>query len=457
MTKRAASRRHIVVNEREEIDGLDSAEHDDLRRFAASQPDEDGARPVLVERKGKLHARNYVGIIETRKGTVLEILPKVDVADPTSDEKTRNERNREVFYTMLRCYRGLRFARFNQAGIRELRRYSMLGVFVRLFLEDLLRLTKRGLGRHYELMEDNLPCLRGRIQFAGHIRHNVANGARFYCEFDEFTADRPENRLIHTTLRRLLTAGHPDQKGYRAGKGAAPPATVESRRNRQLLHELRVCFADVPQSSRPEVDWQRRRLDRSMRHYDAVMAWVGLFLFNHGLATYAGQHVNRALLFPMEEVFEDFLVDAFRRHQQCYRVRTQGPQKAFAKIDADDAFTMKPDIALMRGKDVSFVLDAKWKRIDNEKGIENWKPHKEIAQSDVYQCYSYGRRFGCRKVALLYPATPQFNTHRRYEFNDAVACQPLELWCFPFSVDKPRESIKKIMCDLQRSASSASG
>ena len=297
----------------------------------------------------------------------------------------------------------------------------MLDVFIRLFLEDLLRLTKRGLARHYQPVEDNLPCLRGRVQFAEHIRRNAANGARFYCEFDEFTADRPVNRLIRTTIQRLLATAHPD--------------------HRQLLHQLRICFADVPQSERPEVDWQRRRIDRSMRHYDTVMAWVGLFLFNHGLATYAGEYVNRALLFPMEEVFEDFLVAAFRSHQQQYKVRAQAPQRAFATTRGKDAFTMKPDIALMRGDDVSFVLDAKWKRIDD--------PKDDIAQSDVYQLYSYGRKFGCPTVALLYPKTPQFNKPLRYEFNDAVRDQPLALWCFPFDVADSGTSVASIIDQLQ--------
>ena len=57
-----------------------------------------------------------------------------------------------------------------------------------------------------------------------------------------------------------------------------------------------------------------------MRHYDTVMPWVGLFLFGHDLATFAGSHVNRALLFPMEEVFEDFVTAAVRRHQRCFTV-----------------------------------------------------------------------------------------------------------------------------------------
>ena len=408
--------KHIVVEEHETLDDLHGAEEEDLRRFALANVDEDGAgaRLVLGERDGKLHARNHVGIVETRKGTVVEILPKVDFGDRAADE----QETRQVFLTMLRRYRPLRFVQFNQASIRELSRYPMLDVFIRLFLEDLLRLTKRGLARHYQPMEDNLPCLRGRVQFAEHIRRNAANGARFYCEFDEFTADRPVNRLIRTTIQRLLATAHPD--------------------HRQLLHQLRICFADVPQSERPEVDWQRQRIDRSMRHYDTVMAWVGLFLFNHGLATYAGEHVSRALLFPMEEVFEDFLVAAFHNHQQEFGVKDQKPQKAFAK---GGAFMMKPDIALMQGNKVAFVLDAKWKRIEDPTG--------DIAQADVYQLYSYGRKYGCPAVALLYPKTPQFNKPLRYEFDDAVHDQPLALWCFPFDVVDPGASVASIMDELQ--------
>ena len=34
------------------------------------------------------------------------------------------------------------------------------------------------------------------------------------------------------------------------------------------------------------------------------------------------------LLFPMEQVFEDFVTHSFRRHQERYTVTAQGPQKA---------------------------------------------------------------------------------------------------------------------------------
>ena len=422
-----AASSHIVVREHQPLDRLDRADLNDLKDFALANAEDDEGNPrsVLTLLNGQLHARNHVGVIETRGGTVVEILPKVEF---DSDEDAR-----KVFLKMLRPYRDhdARFVQFDQASIRSLSRFNMLQVFVRLFLDDLLRLTQRGLARHYQSVEDNLPCLRGRIQFAEHIRLNAANGARFYVAFDEFTADRPVNRLIHTTIHRLRAVAHPD--------------------HRQLLHQLRICFADVPLSTNPRADWERRRIDRSMRHYETVMAWVGLFLFNHGLATFAGEHVNRALLFPMEKVFEDFLVDAFRRHQNAYEVGAQKPQRPFAKRvalatsdESTTAFTMKPDIALVRrdnGRDnVSFVLDAKWKVIKD--------PKHDIVQSDVYQLYSYGRKYGCRTVALIYPRTAQFQNPLRYDFDDKVTGQPLSLWCFPFDVVHPRDSVQRILNHL---------
>ena len=406
----------LVFREHERLSGLAEAEYSDIKDFAlANQTDQQGKyRPVLTLRNERLHTGSYVGVIQTRRGTLLEILPKVDFIDDV-------ERTREVFLEMLRTYRGLRDAQFSETGISALRHFNMLDVFVRLFLTNLVLLTQRGLARHYNSVEDNLPRLRGRIRFREHIRRNAANRARFYVAFDEFTADRPVNRLIHSAIHKLRPITHPG--------------------NQQLLHQLRICFSEVPRSERPEVDWERHRIDRSMRHYDAVMAWVGLFLFNHGLATFSGKHVNQALLFPMEEVFEDYVTDGFRRHQRDYRVGTQGPQRPFTRIDGTDAFHMKPDIALVRSGEVRFVLDAKWKKINGN----SKDPKHGISQDDVYQLYSYGRKFGCAKVALIYPKTPEFDSPLRYEFNDEVAGQGLALLCIPFDVSQSRASVAEIM------------
>ena len=129
--------------------------------------------------------------------------------------------------------------------------------------------------------------------------------------------------------------------------------------NRQLLRSLRQLMevTEVPLAVNPHADWQRHQVDRSMLHYRPVMQWVGLFLFGHGLATFSGRHRNLSLLFPMEQVFEDFVTHSFRRYQKritkCDRTKVRKKPLA-VKIDDrgtsnQRAFMMKPDISLRKG------------------------------------------------------------------------------------------------------------
>ena len=336
--------RVLVVREYERLTGLREDEQRDLERFALAQPTDEQGHPrlVFVLRNGHLYAQNYVGVVETRRRTVIEILPKVDLSDGGDrtfsgnlDEQPdgrpdsvtgKYEDTRRVFLTMLRDWRGLGQAQLDGAGIRAIQRFDMFEAFVHLFLTSVVLLTRRGLARAYRTKEANLACLRGRILFPPHVRENLVDRSRFFVGYDEFTADRPANRLIHLALLRLM-------------------GVVRHPRNRQRVQQLRIVFSDVPSSTNLDDDWARHHVDRSMPHYDAVMPWVGLFLFGQGLATFAGPHVNRALLFPMEDVFEDFVTAAVRRHQRHFTVHAQGPMRHLATDGAgEDAFRLKPDV-----------------------------------------------------------------------------------------------------------------
>lgn len=410
-----------LVREYEEITGLDEKEKTALKALALEeQKDASGNfRRVLSIRSGRIYAVNYVGIVEVSRKTTLLILPKVDLAGVA--DRPNQEGTRQAFLTMLRDWRGLREAQFPEASIGDLKRFEMWEAFYFLFLQSVVRLAQRGLARRYRTVEDNLPFLRGRIRFPEHLRENAVNRARFFVGYDEFSADRPANRLIRTALDRL------------AVRARRP-------RNQQLIHGLRVVFADIPPSSQPSVDWDRRLVDRSMRHYGEVLPWVGLLLFHHGLATFSGEHRNRALLFPMEEVFEDFVTASVHRHQQVYGVHAQGPMRPLATTEGErKVFHMMPDITLMKGKEPKFILDAKWKRL----GAVADDPKMGIAQSDLYQLFAYGKKYRVPKVALIYPRTEKFQTPVRYTLDDG-----LRLVCFPFEVTEPKKSVQRLLAQL---------
>ena len=394
-------------------------EHDRLKpgpTLSAADIEELGgfARKVLKRRDGDLAASNHVGIVATSSGTVLEILPKIDLDDDPGYERTRR-----VFLQMLRRWRGLG-ARLRSSDIRALSRYPMLEVFVRQFLDRVTELTRHGLARRYVTVEENLPHLRGRIVFARQIRDNAANQAQFCVAHDELTVNRAANRLIRIALLRL-----------------AP--RVRDCDNRQMLRQALVCLADVPPTPDVHADWRSHHVDRSMPHYRPVMQWVELFLFNHGLATFSGPHTNLSLLFPMEQVFEDFVTDSFRRYQQRYTVTAQRPQKPIATIDDRPAFMMKPDV-LLRGSRAVFILDAKWKRLDTTRDY----PRHRIDQGDLYQLHAYGSRYRSDAVALIYPRNHTFTGTLHYRFFDG---RPLI--AIPFDLTQPQASTERAVRALE--------
>ena len=89
-----------------------------------------------------------------------------------------------------------------------------------------------------------------------------------------------------------------------------------------------------------------------------------------------------------------------------------------------------------------FILDTKWKEIDGG-GSD---PKHRISQGDMYQLYSYGRKFGCATGGADLPEDEQVRNYPlRYEFQNRVAGQPLALHCIPFDVTQSKASVTEIM------------
>ena len=363
--------------------------------------------------RGHLVAENHVGVITSRQGFVLEIIPKIELGED-SDQDNNFEKTKQVFLKMLRCYRGLKGnLPTNESSIRSMSRFPMLDIFVHLFLTDLQKLVRSGLAHRYIPVEENLPYLRGRLLFREHLRQNLVNASRLFVAHETFSVNRPANRLIRSTLNRL-------------GK------RIRGEEN-QMLHQLDVAFADVPESINIRSDWDAHHIDRSMPLYRPVMQWIRLFLFDEGLTAYSGKHKNLSLLFPMEEVFEDFVTHAFRRHQKKYEVKAQGPEKDMA-VEGQKVYKMKPDIVLMKDNNIRFVLDAKWKKLDG-KGVDS---KHQIAQSDLYQIYAYSKCYECKTVMLVYPQNQHFKDPLQVHFFDETS-----LICIPFDCTQPKESVKR--------------
>ncbi|MCW1713853.1 MULTISPECIES: McrC family protein [Synergistaceae] len=333
-------------------------------------------------------ARNYVGLITMTDGTVIEILPKISGADISQKE------TKQIFLEMLKTLNDVNFKNFNVSNLWT-DRLDLFEIFIKMFLDEVTVLTKQGLKSAYTTIEANERFCKGKLLTSQDIKHNLVTRERFYVSYDDFNINRPENRLIKTTLRFLLKASNDMQ-------------------NRLYATRLLTFFEGVEYSVNCDGDFSKCFPDRSMNHYDRALSWCRIFLKGNSFTAFAGSHVALALLFPMEKVFESFVAAKFRKLvSRKVSVRTQDTM--YSLFDSPNrAFALRPDIVLeFEGHKV--VLDTKWKLLSDK------APNCGISQSDMYQMYAYGKKYEAERVVLLYPNSEKVSkTNIAYVSNDKV-------------------------------------
>lgn len=362
----------------------------------------------LGHRRGQrvVQVTSFVGVIRAPDGFQVEVLPKVGKAIGGGAVEAR-----QLLIEMLCCLQGFRHVHTGNAKISAAH-MPLLDVFIAEFLRSVERIVKSGLRSDYSSKQDNLFALRGKLLVAPHLRHNLCRADRFFTEHDEYSTDRPENRLLRTALRRVLTLS-------------------TSQSNQQLARELEFVFADIPVSAQPRIDFQRVRLDRGMGHYSDALAWAQLIFDEESPLTGAGKYRAPSLLFPMEAVFEAFVAKHLAKQlARPLLLKTQARTHHMVRHCEQNWFRLKPDFLIRNADRDVLVLDAKWKLLDGLKA--NGTDKYGLSQSDFYQLRAYGQSYldGQGDVVLIYPKTASFD--RPLPIFEFLKSTGLRLWVLPF-------------------------
>lgn len=368
----------------------------------------DAAWLRLTQRRGRrsVQVTSFVGVIRAPDGYQIEVLPKVGKAIGGGDKEAR-----QLLIEMLRCLGGFRHIQTDSAKLAAAR-MPLLEVFIGEFLRSVEHIVKRGLRSDYTSRQDNLFALRGKLLVSQHLHQNLCRADRFFTEHDEFSTNRPENRLLHSALRCALLLS-------------------ASQANQQLARELCFVFADVPPSNQFEQDFQRVRLDRGMGHYADALAWARLILEDESPLTGTGRNRAPSLLFPMEAVFEAFVAKHLARQLvQPFTLKTQARSFSFVRHQGQNWFRLKPDLLVRESVSDKLVLDTKWKLIDGTRA--NGTDKYGLAQADFYQLHAYGHSYldGAGDVVLIYPKTDAFS--KPLDVFDFPKATGLRLWVLPF-------------------------
>lgn len=311
--------------------------------------------------------RNYVGVINIDNKVQIEILPKIDIG---------NEYElRKLFLKMLSSLKEFKGKSFKNAQLND-SKLPIYEVFIQMYLNEVQELLKKGLKSDYITLEGNLPFFKGKLLVNKHIKQNIVRKDRFYMAYDEFHINRPENRLIKTTLLKL-------NKISSNGK------------NQLLAKRLLAEFEMVNQSTNIDKDFSLVKKDRNAQFYQNLIDWSEVFLKNKSFSTFEGTQNVNALLFPMEKIFEAYIAKQLKTKCSEWKVETQKRSKYL--FDKPRQFRMKPDIYMSKD-DSAIVLDTKWKKL-----IEDKSKNYGISQSDMYQMYAYAYKYNVENVILIYP------------------------------------------------------
>lgn len=329
----------------------------------------------LTTKKGfgkVLQAQNYVGLIQTKDGLSIEILPKVKNVDEIE--------SKQILLKMLKTLKKSPFKNFQKAQLKS-SKMPLLEIFITMFLEELALLIRKGIKSDYILKEENLHFLKGKLKMAQQLKHNHIHKERFYVEYEEFLSDRAENRLIKTTLNFL----------YKKSK---------LNKNQQRIREFLFVFDEVKESENIHTDFKNIKLNRQMRDYEQVLIWSQTFLLENSFSTYRGANTAFALLFDMNLLFESYVGAYFKK--EGLNVKSQDKGKYL--VEKPNKFALRPDFVIDKGTSQEIIIDTKYKNISS---------YKDVSQSDMYQLYAYGTKYkNSSQLYLVYPKGEEVSLER---------------------------------------------
>ena len=362
-------------------------------------------------------ARNYVGVIKMDDGTTIEILPKIFSSETEDAGKTK-----KLLVEMLKTLRNSPFKSLQTTNV-NIEKMSIFEVFIRMFIDEVFSIVKRGLKCNYETIQSNEKVFKGKLKVSENIRYNYAHKERSYVEYDEFNINRVENKLLKSTLLYL----------YRHSS---------SSRNKNDIKTILNYFIEVDESKDYEGDFARIVPERNTKDYDTALLWSRVFLKGKSFTSFAGSEVAFALLFPMETLFESYIAAQLHKRLKNSKYSISAQDRKYHLFDEPSKrFLMKPDIVISdKIQKQVFIMDTKWKVLSDSKA------NYGISQADMYQMYAYQKKYSSENVTLIYPMTDKVeNKGIQYQSKDGVNVKIffVDLYCINESLEKLIEEMSK--------------
>ncbi len=313
---------------------------------------------------------SYVGVLQVHD-LVIEVLPKADRNNDT-------DLWRDVLLEMLKVSGFLNVKSVSEASLR-LRGGTLINLFFEMYLSYCRSILTEGLVRRYSLETYNRNVLKGRILFRDQLKHNLIRKERFFTNSQEYTTNNIYNQILFKALKILSSVS----------------TSSAQRRDAVLMLQQNESIADVQCT---QDTFLRLKYERTTERYRAALHLAELIILNYQPDLKSGTRSVFAILFPMEALFESYVVQVLTQAARRTPVKVSAQKgKHFWRGENKRLKTVRPDII------VDFKADSKKRRVILD---TKWKlPKNHLpADGDLKQMFVYNKLFKAESSNLVYPA-----------------------------------------------------
>jgi 5-methylcytosine-specific restriction enzyme subunit McrC len=295
-----------------------------------------------------------------------------------------------IYY--LLCYAWDRLEEGEVVDVSSVNSTELADLFAKVLAGGTHHLIRRGFDRGYLAFTEETPRIRGKVDFSSSLKRNLLARGQARCGYEELDYNVLHNRILKTTLERLLTADGLDVK------------------LREEVREVLRWLRQVEPVRLSSQLFRRVQLHRNNRYYVFLLNICEL-IYDQLLADErTGRSRFRNFLRDedrMNRLFQGFVYNFYKREQKEFKV---GAPKIYWQAEPDPAGAaeylpeMRTDVCLMK-PDRKIILDCKYYKDTLQRG-----PYKQTLHSEhLYQIFSYVKNkeaeegwAGCEGL-LLYP------------------------------------------------------
>jgi len=305
---------------------------------------------------------HFVGVIQMGDLTI-EILPKTEVAAP--------ETWRRVLLDMLAGSGVLNIKSTSTTGL-SLRPNFLLDYYFGHFLDEVEKVLKKGLQRNYRMVRQNERAWKGQLDFHKQIQHNAIHQERVFVRKDQYDYVHPANQLLLQAVAIL-------------------PAFSKNIKIKQRALALKNRFPTMPKLTVSETIFEKLSTDKMLNNYRNALNLSYLILQNYQPDFRPGGHPALAILFDMNQLFENFIYHQLVKVANADSRICRQEQRPFWLRRR-----IRPDLVI-RYRNETVVLDTKWKVL----------PDAKPAIEDLKQIFIYNQYFNAHRGVLIYPGINQ--------------------------------------------------